>query len=123
MSHNSTTTLNIVGFALITAGAVMTAVGAAVGDAQARALVPVFGAAVFAAGLVSVVRAHGVGPARSVVMGAIMIAAGVVAAAIGVASGNERAAIAVPAIAAAMSVGGILSVINGAFAKASRSDV
>ena len=56
-------------------------------------------------------------------MGAIMIAAGVVAAAIGVASGNERAAIAVPAIAAAMSIAGILSVINGAFAKASRSDV
>lgn len=123
MSHHNTTTLNMVGFALIAAGAVMTAVGTAVRDAQASALIPAFGAAVVAAGLVSVVRAQDIGSTRSVVMGAVMIAAGVVAAVIGVASGDERAAIAVPAVTAAMFISGILAVIDGAFARASRIDI
>lgn len=121
MSQHKTTTRTIVGFALISAGAVMAAIGAAVPDPSARAIVAASGTAVLAAGLVSVVGRLVVDPTRSIVMGAVMIAAGVIGSVAGVATGDPRAAVAAPAVAAAIATGGILAVIDGAHTRASHT--
>lgn len=121
MFQHHTTTNTIVGFALIAAGTVMTAVGTSLPDSSARAVVPAFGAALLAAGLVSVVHELDIHPTRSIVMGAALIAAGVMAAVAGLTTGDGQAAIAVPVIGAAMSTGGIVALISGANARASHS--
>jgi drug/metabolite transporter (DMT)-like permease len=121
MFQPPTTTNTIVGFALIAAGTVMTAVGASLQDSSAKTIVPAFGAALLAAGLVSVVRQLDIHPTRSIVMGAALAAAGVIAAVAGLATGDGQAAHAVPVIGAAMSTGGIVALLNGANARASRS--
>jgi hypothetical protein len=113
---------SIVGLALVAAGTVTAAVGvsANAGPTAAQVL-PVTGAALLAAGLVSVLRAAALSLARSAVVGSCLVAAGVVVEFIGARAASVEAATSLPAIGGALLAAGTIAIVLATASEPNRS--
>lgn len=122
MSNHTTRIMQVVGYALIAAGAVVAAIGSAHRAATVVAVVPVFGGALAATGIVTVMRWSNLRSTQAIIAGATLVAAGVVAAVVGTATGDPQATIALPAIGAAITTGGLATLITGTNERAAQTN-
>jgi hypothetical protein len=99
----------------------MAAIGATITTPTVAAILPVFGAALVAAGLVAVVLNSDLDPTSSIIMGASLIAGGVIAATAGTATGHAQVIATLPVIGAAISTAGVVAITNGAYAHHART--
>ncbi len=120
MSQHTTPRIRTVGFAFVAAGAAMAAIGATITNSTVAAVLPPFGAALVAAGLVAVVLSSDLDPTSSIAMGGILIAGGVIAATSGTATGHTQVIATLPVIGAAIATAGIVAITNGAHAHQAR---
>ncbi len=122
MPKDTTRAMHIVGFALIAAGVVVAAIGSTFTDATVVAVVPVFGGALAATGIVTVMRRSNLGSTQAIVAGAALVAGGVVAAVAGATTGDPQAISALPALGAALTTGGLAALITGTNERATRTN-
>jgi hypothetical protein len=92
----------------------MAAIGATITDSRITSLLPAFGAALVAAGLVAVVLSSDLSAVPSIGMGGTLIAAGVIAALAGLSTGSSAVIATLPVIGAAIATAGIVAVLHGA---------
>ncbi|TFG86871.1 MAG: hypothetical protein E4H17_03820 [Gemmatimonadales bacterium] len=106
---------------LVTAGAAMAAIGATSLDVQVATVLPSIGAALVAAGIITLLQAESLASNRAIVVGAVLVAAGVVVAVTGSIVTDAAAANALVPTGGAMVAAGIISAVSGASALSSRA--
>jgi hypothetical protein len=121
MSQHTAPSTRTIGIAFVAAGAAMAAIGATITNAMVATVLPPFGAALVAAGLVAVVLGSDLDPTSSIAMGGLLIAGGVIAATAGTATGHTQVIAALPVIGAAIATAGIVAITNGAHAHQART--
>ena len=114
MSQPTTPKLRAIGFAFVAAGAAMAAIGATITNSTVATVLPPFGAALVAAGLIVVVLSSDLDPTSSIVAGGCLIAGGVIAATVGTATDHAQVIGILPVIGAAIATAGIVAITNGA---------
>jgi hypothetical protein len=108
---------------LVSAGAVMAAIGATSLDSQVATVLPPIGAALVAGGMVTLLQAESLAGRRATVVGAVLVAAGVVVAVIGSIVTDTAAATALVPFGGAMVAAGTFSAVAGASALSSRAQL
>ena len=106
---------------LVTAGAVMAAIGATSFDPQVATVVPPIGAALVAAGLVVMMQAETLSGRQAEVLGAALLTAGVVMAVIGSIASQVAVTTAVVPLGGALAAAGTIAVVSGAAAVSSKA--
>jgi hypothetical protein len=106
---------------LVSAGAVMAAIGASSLDPQVATVLPPIGAALVAAGLVVLVQAEALSGRRAVIVGAALLTAGVVMTVIGSIATQVAVTAAVVPLGGALAAAGTISLVSGAAAVDSKA--